>query len=49
MLPCPFCGGPAEHQFGMGEHWFLCVRCKASSSMESDYDKSKAAWNQRTP
>jgi len=49
VFPCPFCGGRPAQMSAMGEHWFLCPSCRASSEMTSSAETARAAWNRRTP
>lgn len=48
LIPCPFCGGGAQHAFGMDEHWVLCTVCRASGKMANTRQHAVDAWNTRT-
>ena len=48
IIPCPFCGGGAQHKCGMGEHWVLCTVCGASGKMANTRQHAVDAWNTRT-
>jgi hypothetical protein len=46
---CPHCGprGKPEFCYGMGEHWVLCIECKASSAMRPTVRAAAESWNTR--
>lgn len=56
LLPCPFCGGPAERiDFGVGAgdneggSCIACTRCQASGPVEFGYKESFISnWNRRS-
>ncbi len=48
LIPCPFCGGGAQHAFGMDEHWVFCTVCGASGRMRGTRQHAVDAWNTRT-
>jgi Lar family restriction alleviation protein len=48
LIPCPFCGGCAQHAFGMDKHWVLCTVCGACGKMENTRQHAVDAWNTRT-
>ena len=48
LIPCPFCGGGAQHAFGMDEHWVLCTVCGASGKIANTRQHAVDAWNTRT-
>lgn len=51
LLACPFCGGkPFLHgpDNPGHEYWISCQSCQASSTMRSNFEATKAAWNART-
>ena len=49
LLPCPFCGGKAEHQWHSGPCWIECETCNAvgPSDAETTTEQNEAAWNRR--
>jgi len=47
IAPCPFCGQPAKHLFGMNEHWVSCTVCGASGPMADTKQKALDVWNTR--
>lgn len=58
LLPCPFCGGPAErHDFpadeadgNAGGSVIQCTRCMASSAVHFDRKENLVSdWNSRSP
>ena len=55
LLPCPFCGGEAKLDKGLGHHFAVCAECDVYRvpSMENNTPEAAvAAWNtraQRTP
>lgn len=52
LLPCPFCGGPAEmwHASGNRPAWIACMgRCAVLVTKENETDEAAVAtWNTRT-
>lgn len=41
LLPCPFCGGSAKQEWGMGGGWIVqCFRCGSTAN-------SVKTWNNR--
>ena len=48
LIPCPFCGGGAQHACGMDKHWVLCTVCGACGKMEHTRQHAVDAWNTRT-
>lgn len=51
LLPCPFCGGPAELTgFKAPEFWVRCpaIGCKASTEGFGSKERAIQAWNTRT-
>lgn len=48
LIPCPFCGGGAQHAFGMDEHWCFCTACGASGKTANTRQHAVDAWNTRT-
>lgn len=48
LIPCPFCGGVAEHLFGMDEHWCFCTVCGASGKNANTRQHAVDCWNTRT-
>lgn len=47
LKPCPFCGGSGERYEALNEFWIKCVRCDASTAMESYVDEATNSWNRR--
>ncbi len=47
IAPCPFCGQPAKHAFGMNEHWVSCKVCGSSGPFADTKQKALDAWNTR--
>ena len=55
LLPCPFCGGEAQHfedlmqgTFDITTHCFMCVICGGHSGWQDSHNKAFAIWNTRT-
>lgn len=55
LLPCPFCGGPAERVDiedgeNAGGSCICCTRCNASSNVEFGFKENYVSnWNRRAP
>ena len=48
LMPCPFCGGGAQHLCGMGEHWCYCTVCGAAGQVRGTRQEAVDCWNTRT-
>lgn len=48
LMPCPFCGGGAEHLFGMDEHWCFCTVCGSAGQVRGTRQEAVDCWNTRT-
>lgn len=49
LKPCPFCGGVAYFDSGVGEYWVRCGSCGASSRLNNFPENAIDDWNRRTP
>lgn len=47
LLPCPFCAGVGVPKFAVGEHWVICIECKASVALSATYEIARERWNTR--
>ena len=49
LLPCPFCGGPAQENEAMGECWVGCANdeCCGGQAMQARRERATANWNTR--
>ena len=49
LLPCPFCGGPAQENEAMGECWVGCANdeCCGGQAMQARRERAIANWNTR--
>jgi len=47
LLPCPFCGGHALINMGVGEFWVKCEICRASIDMHNTEYHACEEWNRR--
>lgn len=54
VLPCPFCGGPAERNMAFPSHekpysryWYRCIECASCSDEYRDSGEALTAWNRR--
>lgn len=48
LIPCPFCGGGAQHMCGMVAHWCFCTVCGAAGRMRGTRQGALDSWNTRT-
>lgn len=49
LLPCPFCGDPADIVGTTGTFYGQCLACGALGRCGIDEDQASAYWNTRTP
>lgn len=48
LLPCPFCGGPAEMRLYDCQYWVQCIQCFNSTAADHDLEcNASSAWNRR--
>ena len=48
LLPCPYCGSPAEHVSTIMEEAIRCTMCPASMTTKGSYTSLFSMWNFRT-